>query len=110
VREIHPTAFLIGRLVVDGSTQDRFIDDPAGAGRAFAERILRTDGAQARFGDRLLFDAWESYNEAVSEGADAGRKRKYDDFQVAFARPIQAAGFEPIAMNFATATCWVPTS
>jgi hypothetical protein len=101
VREIHPTAFLIGRLVIDRNEQDRFVDDPAGTGRAFAERILRMDGAQARFGDELLFNAWESYNETIFETADADTKRKYDDFQVAFAGPIQAVGFEPVAMNFA---------
>ena len=102
VRAIHPDVFLIGRLVVDPTEQDRFVDDPRGQGRAFAERILRLEVNRSTFEGRRIFDAWEAYNEVLPESASPERKRAYDEFQVAFAGPIQQAGFEPIGMNFAT--------
>jgi hypothetical protein len=102
VRTLLPDAFMIGRLVVAPEEQDQFEQDPAGTARAFAERILRLEANEASVQGRRLFDAWESYNEVMSGNASADRKRKYDDFQVAFAEPIRRAGFEPIAMNFGT--------
>ncbi len=102
IRAIVPDVFLIGRLVVTPQEQDPFVHDPAGTGRAFAERILGLEANQVSAGGRLLFDAWESYNEVMPGHASDDLKRKYDDFQVAFAGPIQQAGFEPIGMNFAT--------
>jgi hypothetical protein len=102
VRSIHPDVYLIGRLYVPNHEQDQFAEAPAAKGRAFAERILRLETNRTTFQGRPLFDAWESYNEVLPGHADSDLKRKYDDFQVAFAGPIKAAGFEPIAMNFAT--------
>ncbi len=102
VREIQPDVFLIGRLYAPAAEQERFVDNPSAAGRAFAERILRLEANQADFEGRPLFDAWESYNEIFPEAVEPERKRAYDDFQVAFAGPIQAAGLQPVAMNFAT--------
>ena len=91
VRILLPDAFLIGRLVVTPEEQDQFDQDPAGTARAFAERILRLEANETSVQGRRLFDAWESYNEVMSGGASADRKRKYDDFQVAFAEPIRQA-------------------
>ena len=102
VRTMLPDAFTIGRLVVTPSEQDQFVHDPAGTGRSFAERVLRLEANQKTVQGRRLFDAWESYNEVFSGGAEADKKKKYDDFQVAFAEPIKREGFEPIAMNWAT--------
>lgn len=102
VRAIHPDVFLIGRLYTPHSEQERFTADPEGAGEALAERILRLEVNKSTFAGRRLFDAWESYNEAIPESASPAVKRAYDRFQVAFAVSILAAGFEPIAMNFAT--------
>jgi hypothetical protein len=102
VRRIVPDAFVIGRLVVTPHEQDQFVQDPAGTGRAFAGRILRLEGANATYRGKPLFDAWESFNEVLPGSAPAEHKRMYDDFQVAFAAPIKAAGFEPVAMNFGT--------
>jgi hypothetical protein len=102
VRAMVPDVFLIGRLVVTSAEQDQFVHDPAGAGRAFAERILGLEANQVTVEGRNLFDAWESYNEVMPGHASADRKRAYDDFQVAFAEPIKQAGFHPIGMNFAT--------
>ena len=73
-----------------------------GAGRAFAERVLALEANRAAYRGRPLFDAWESYNEVFPESVDSVTKRAYDEFQVAFAKPIQAAGMEPVGMNFAT--------
>jgi len=102
VRAIHPDVFLIGRLFVDRNEQDRFVENPAARGRAFAERILALECNRTTVNGRPLFDAWESYNEVMGEGAEDWRKRAYDEFQVAFGQRMQAAGFEPIAMNFGT--------
>lgn len=102
VRAIHPDVFLIGRLVVDISEQAQFHQDPVAKGRAFAHRILNLEANKTTFEGRRLFDAWESYNEIMPESASPDLKRAYDAFQVAFAGPIQQAGFEPVAMNFAT--------
>ena len=102
VRAVHPDAFLIGRIVADLAEQERFADNPRENGRAFADRILRQEAAKTTFQGKPLFDAWESYNEVFPESASPDRKRKYDEFQVAFGEKIKAAGFEPIAMNFAT--------
>ncbi|MEZ4770898.1 MAG: hypothetical protein R2844_21080 [Caldilineales bacterium] len=102
VRAVHPDAFLIGRIVADLAEQERFADNPKENGRAFADRILRQEAAKTTFQGKPLFDAWESYNEVFPESASPDRKRKYDEFQVAFGEKIKAAGFEPIAMNFAT--------
>lgn len=102
VRAAHPDVFLIGRIVADLAEQERFADNPKENGRAFADRILRQEAAKTTFQNKPLFDAWESYNEVFPESASPDRKRSYDEFQVAFGEKIKAAGFEPIAMNFAT--------
>jgi hypothetical protein len=102
VRTILPEVFMIGRLAVPHAEQERFVYDPAGTGRAFAERILRLEANRITVDGRRLFDAWESYNEVLPGHASPDRKKKYDDFQVAFAEPIKQAGYEPIAMNFGT--------
>ncbi len=102
VREVHPDLFLVGRLVVPQAEQERFVEDPVQVGRSFAEKILALPVNNAAPGGRPLFDAWESFNEAMPESADPDRKRRYDAFQVAFAERLRAGGFEPVAMNFAT--------
>lgn len=102
VRSTHPDVFLIGRLFVPQQEQAQFINRPADRGRAFAERILRLEANNTLFEGRPLFDAWESYNEALTETESPATKRAYDEFQVAFAQPLLAAGVAPVAMNFAT--------
>lgn len=102
LRAIVPDVYLIGRIVYRPSEQDQFAHDPAGTARAVAQRILSLEASRVSVGGRPLFDAWESYNEALPGHASSDLKRAYDDFQVAFAGPIKQAGFEPIAMNFAT--------
>jgi hypothetical protein len=102
VRSVIPDLFLIGRVVVPASFQERFMQDPAGTGSSFAESILSIEANHTMAQGRPLFDAWESFNEAVPGHASPDTKRAYDTFQVAFAAPIKQAGFEPIAMNFGT--------
>ena len=102
VRALIPDLFLIGRVAVPGSVQVRFEQDPAGTGTSFAESILALEANGVSVQGRRLFDAWESFNEAVPGHASPDTKRAYDDFQVSFAGPIKQAGFEPIAMNFGT--------
>jgi hypothetical protein len=102
VRTLLPDLFLIGRVAVPQQTQESFVDDPTGTGRAFAEAVLRLEANHTTVEGRPLFDAWESYNEAIPGHASPDIKRAYDDFQVAFADPIKRAGFEPVAMNFGT--------
>ncbi len=102
VRYLIPNLFLIGRVAVPDSFRGRFMQDPAGTGRSFAESILSLEANYTTVQGRPLFDAWESFNEAVPGHAPPETKRAYDAFQVAFAAPIKQAGFEPIAMNFGT--------
>ncbi len=102
VREFHPDVFLIGRDFVPQDEQGKFVDDPTGIGRAYAEKVLRLEANNTTFQGRALFDAWESYNEVMPGHVGDDEKRKYDDFQVAFGERLRAGGFEPIAMNFAT--------
>jgi hypothetical protein len=99
VREIHPTAFIVGRLFTPN--QD-FQSDPEGRGREFAERILREEVNRSTFQGRPLYDAWESFNETLPESVGPDVMQAYDAFQVAFGQRIQEAGFESIAMNFGT--------
>ncbi len=102
LRAANPDVFIIGRIVVPLSQQERFVLDPAGEGRAFADRLLRMEASNTTFQNRPLMDAWESYNETFPESASPDVMRKYDDFQVAFGQKIKAAGLEPVGMNFAT--------
>jgi hypothetical protein len=99
VRELHPSAFIIGRLYTPN--QD-FLSDPEARGRQFAERVLREEVNRITFGGGPLYDAWESFNEAIPESVSPDEMRAYDAFQVAFGERLRAAGFEPIAMNFGT--------
>ncbi len=99
VRQAHPTAFIIGRLF---AADQQFRSDPEGRGREFAERVLREEVNRATFQGRPLYDAWESFNEAMPENLGPNMMDAYDAFQVAFGHRIRAAGFEPVAMNFAT--------
>jgi hypothetical protein len=99
VREVHPTAFIIGRLYTPN--QD-FLPDPEGRGREFAERVLREEVNAFTFQGRPFYDAWESFNEAIPETVGAEVMEAYDAFQVAFGQRVRAAGLEPIAMNFGT--------
>jgi hypothetical protein len=102
VREIHPDVYLIGRLTLDAWEQYQYIQAPAEKGRVFAERILNLESNRVMVNQRHLFDAWESYNEVIGNSSSPDERKKYDEFQVAFAGPIRAAGFEPIAMNCGT--------
>ena len=72
VRDVHPDAFLIGRLYVPNNEQAAFVDDPSGKGRAFAERVLALEANSASHRGRPLFDAWESYNEVFPEVGQLG--------------------------------------
>jgi hypothetical protein len=102
VRTLVPDAFVIARLVVPPSEQDQFVENPAGKGRAFAERILKVEANDVSVQGRRLIDAWESYNEIFSGAEPADKKKRYDDFQVAFAESVKREGLVPIGMNFAT--------
>jgi len=99
VRQVHPSAFIIGRLF---TPNQEFQSNPEARGREFAERILREEVNRATFEGRPLFNAWESFNEAIPENVAPDVIKAYDAFQVAFARRIYEAGFEPIGMNFGT--------
>lgn len=102
VREAHPDVFLIGRDYIPNHEQDRFASNPTEAGANYADKILGLEVNQSTVNGRRLIDGWETYNELLFGHSDDELKKKYDDFQVAFARKISAAGFEPVAMNFAT--------
>ena len=113
---LSPSTFVIGRLFVDQSLQNAWLDsgDPAAAGRSFAEQIINYDFSLAKErgqNGRLLIDAWMSLNEAVRGPAsfpdgkpDAETTRRLealDKFQEAFCLRLRADGLEAVAFNFA---------
>ena len=75
LRAANPDVFIIGRIVVPLSQQERFVLDPAGEGRAFADRLLRMEASNTTFQNRPLMDAWESYNETFPESASPDSSR-----------------------------------
>jgi hypothetical protein len=99
VREVHPNAFIIGRLF---TPNQEFWSNPEGRGREFADRVLREEVNRASFQGRPVYDVWESFNEAIPESVDPDVMKAYDAFQVAFGQRVRQAGFEPVAMNFGT--------
>lgn len=103
IRAIVPDAFLIGRFYVTNNEQSAFVQDPKGHGTRYADRCLGHEASRTIHQGKPLIDAWETYNEVFPQSVDADVKKKYDDFQVAFANRLRSGGpFEPIAMNFAT--------
>jgi hypothetical protein len=99
VREILPSVFIVGRLY---TPNQEFESDPEARGREFAERVLREEVNRVTIAGGPLYDAWESFNEAIPESVSPDVMEAYDAFQVAFGDRVRAAGFEPIAMNFGT--------
>ena len=96
VREIHPSAFIIGRLYDE---HQEFESDPEKRGREFADRVLAE-----RVNEVGLYDAWESFNERIITNHPKELYEKYDRFQVAFAQRLKERypELEAVAMNFAT--------
>jgi hypothetical protein len=101
-----PDVFLIGRLFVHPQDFGQLSGSTAEAARRkgidMAERILREEVNQERhhLNGKPLINAWESLNEVFPEWSDDNTQKLYDEYQVAFAQKMQAAGFEPIAFNF----------
>jgi hypothetical protein len=96
VREIHPSAFIIGRLY---TPHQEFEANPEQSGRDFADRVLAE-----RVNELGLYNAWESFNERIISSHPKDLYRKYDRFQVAFAQRLKERypELEAVAMNFAT--------
>lgn len=111
VRQISPDTFIIGREYVPPGDQQNFMNNPEQIGHDFAERVLNHEISRMRVGGRPVFDAWMSFNEAIPGPQPYGsqpttddieRFKRYDRFQVAFAKRLREGGFEPVGMNFAT--------
>ncbi len=98
-RQLLPDTFIIGRLF---SPNQDFADNPTKRGKAFAERILKEEVNSLEVDGKPIYDAWESFNEVMSETASDDHQKLYDEFQVAFAEKMRAEGFESVAMNFGT--------
>jgi hypothetical protein len=96
VREIHPSAFIIGRLY---DPHQEFESDPERRGREFADRVLAE-----RVNDLGLYNAWESFNERIITSHPKELYEEYDRFQVAFAQHLKEhyPELEAVAMNLAT--------
>jgi hypothetical protein len=96
VREIHPSAFIIGRLYDE---HQEFESDPEKRGREFADRVLAE-----RVNELELYDAWESFNERINNTHPKELYEPYDRFQMAFAQRLKERypELEAVAMNFAT--------
>ncbi len=99
IRQELPDVFIIGRLY---DPHQQYSDNPKARGQAFAERILAEEINHRTVNGRLIYDAWESFNEAVPDSAPDEVQRRYDEFQVAFAERLRPQGLEPIGLNFGT--------
>jgi hypothetical protein len=101
IREELPDTFVIGRLY---TANQEFLPNPELRAEQFAREILDNkarDVCRTRVNGKLLFDAWESFNECVYTDTPANVLEAYDRFQVAFRNVMLTAGFEAVAMNFA---------
>ncbi|HEY3081226.1 MAG TPA: hypothetical protein VGM69_15135 [Chloroflexota bacterium] len=81
VRQWFPNAFIVGRIFRTETAQP--LDNPGARGAAFADTV-----ASAALPLKGTVDAWMSYNEAVGHNAHEDYRR-YNEFQVAFARRLQ---------------------
>jgi len=98
-RQLLPDTFILGRLF---TPNQNFTDNPAKRGREFADRILQEEVNSLEVNGKPVYDAWESFNEIMTERASDDHQKLYDEFQVAFAEKMRAEGFESVAMNFGT--------
>jgi hypothetical protein len=81
IRACFPRAFIVGRRYLNETSQP--LDNPEARGAAFADTV-----AERAAPLRNAVDAWMSYNEVTSHGAIEDYRR-YNRFQVAFARRLQ---------------------
>ena len=102
VREHLPETFVVGRFYQQHQPLGNDIKQASELGSQFAERIFVSTPALKTHNGRLLFDAWISYNEVVGTGSSEAEHRRYDSFQVGFARRMKIEGLIPIGFNFAT--------
>jgi hypothetical protein len=92
LREWFPRAFIVGRRFHSEVAQP--LDDPARRGAAFADAVAEHAVPLAG-----VVDAWMGYNEVLGSGV-SDDYRRYDDFQVAFARRLQEVhGVPAVAGN-----------
>ncbi len=119
-----PQTFVVGRLGIDKSEQDAFLDDPdpIAAGQRLADKVFNKDRSflLKRYPDnangKLLVDAWMSLNEPIPgpsweewprqtaawQRETLARHRRYDLLQVAFRRRLREyiPDVEAVAFNF----------
>jgi hypothetical protein len=106
IRHEIPDVFLIGRLFVYPQDFGQLSGGTPQAARQkgveMAQKILREEVNRDlhHINGQPVFHAWESLNEVFPEWADDDTHKLYDEYQVAFGEKMQAAGFEPVALNF----------
>jgi hypothetical protein len=91
VRQSFPKAFVVGRVFRNEISQP--LDNPGARGAAFADEV-----AKVAVPLKGVVDAWMSYNEVVGHNA-FDDYRRYDEFQVAFARKLQDGLGIPVVAN-----------
>jgi hypothetical protein len=92
VREAAPNAFIVGRRF--RREDDQPLDNPSARGEDMADWV-----AEIAVPLKGVVDAWMSYNEVVGHNAFEEYKR-YDQFQLAFARRLQDVhGVAAVANN-----------
>jgi hypothetical protein len=97
VRRWFPKAFVVGRIFRAETAQP--LDNPGPRGTAFADTV-----ASAALPLKGAVDAWMSYNEVVGKDGYEDYKR-YNEFQVAFARRLQDEhGIAAVANNDGSGT------
>jgi hypothetical protein len=91
IRESFPRALIVGRVFRNEVSQP--LDNPGARGLAFADEVARSAVPL-----KGVVDAWMSYNEVVGHNAFEDYRR-YDEFQVAFARKLQDDLGIPVVAN-----------
>jgi hypothetical protein len=92
IRRWFPKAFVVGRIFRAETAQP--LDNPGARGTAFADTV-----ASAALPLKGTVNAWMSYNEVVGKDSFEDYKR-YNEFQVAFARRLQDDhGISAVANN-----------
>jgi hypothetical protein len=91
IRRWFPEALIVGRIFRHETAQP--LDNPGARGLAFADEVARSAVPL-----KGVVDAWMSYNEVVGHNAFEDYRR-YDEFQVAFARKLQDDLGIPVVAN-----------
>lgn len=98
IKKLSPKTLLIGRIDLP-QLDLAALNDPAGAARAFADKLLPIATEPRR---KAAIDAWEAYNEPVAETPE--HMARLAQLEAERTRLLAAAGIRSVIGNFSTGT------